>query len=167
MIYWFILDNWLIGTDADALLLTTVSISIMLYNASGFLCIYWSHLLILFWNSLCELKTGFLSVKAADMLLIFGLNAIITSLGFVVLVWELVSVAQLCRTLCNPMDCSPSGFSVHGIFQARILERVVISFSRWYSRPRDLTRISCTAGRFFTIWAMRFGRKRVKNPGVH
>ena len=93
MIYWFILDNWLIGTDADALLLTTASISIMCYNANGFLCIYRSHLLILFWNSLCELKTGFLSVKAADMLLIFGLNAIITSLGFVVLVWELVSVS--------------------------------------------------------------------------
>ena len=41
-----------------------------------------------------------------------------------------VLVVQLCFTLCNPMDCSPTGFSVHGISQARILEWVAISFSR-------------------------------------
>ena len=39
-------------------------------------------------------------------------------------------VAQLCLTLCDPMDCSPPGFSVHGIFQARILEWFAVSFSR-------------------------------------
>ena len=39
-------------------------------------------------------------------------------------------VAQSCPTLCDPMDCSPSGSSVHGIFQPRILEWVAISFSR-------------------------------------
>ena len=39
-------------------------------------------------------------------------------------------VAQLCQTLCDPMDCRPPGYSVHGIFQARILEWVAISFSR-------------------------------------
>ena len=39
-------------------------------------------------------------------------------------------VAKLCPTLCDPMDCSPPGSSVHGIFQARILEWVDISFSR-------------------------------------
>ena len=38
-------------------------------------------------------------------------------------------VAQSCPTLCNPMDCSPPGSSVHGIFQARVLEWVAISFS--------------------------------------
>ena len=38
--------------------------------------------------------------------------------------------AQLCMTLCDPMDCSPPGYSVHGIFQARILEWITISFSR-------------------------------------
>ena len=51
--------------------------------------------------------------------------------------------AQSRLTLCDPMDCSPPGFSVHGIFQARILERVAISSSREYSRPRDQTHISC------------------------
>ena len=44
---------------------------------------------------------------------------------------------QLCPTLCNLMDYSPMGFSVHGIFQARILEWVAISFSRGSSRPRN------------------------------
>ena len=47
------------------------------------------------------------------------------------------SVAQSCPTLCDPMDCSLPGFSVHGILQVRILEWVTISFSRGSSRPRD------------------------------
>ena len=46
---------------------------------------------------------------------------------------------QLCPTLCNPMDCSLPGSSVHGILQARILERVSISFSRGSSQPRNWT----------------------------
>ena len=48
-------------------------------------------------------------------------------------------VAQLCPTLCDPMDCSPPGSSVHGISQARMLEWVAIPFSRGCSRPRDRT----------------------------
>ena len=54
-------------------------------------------------------------------------------------------------TLCNPIDCSPPGSSVHGISQARILEWVAISFSRGSSQPRDRTWVFCIAGRFFTI----------------
>ena len=56
--------------------------------------------------------------------------------------------------LCDPMDCSPPGSSVYGIFQARILEWVAISFCRGSSQPRDQTRISVSpalAGGFFTI----------------
>ena len=60
-------------------------------------------------------------------------------------------VAQSCPTLCDPMDCSPPGSSVHEIFQARILEWVAISFSRGSSQPRDRTRVSCTAG-FKVSW---------------
>ena len=48
-----------------------------------------------------------------------------------------VLVTQFSLTLCNPMDCSPPGCSVHGIFLARILECVAISFSRESSQPRD------------------------------
>ena len=64
-------------------------------------------------------------------------------------------VAQSCPTLCDPRDCSLPGFSVHGIFQARVLEWVAISFSRGSSWPRDRPQVSCIAGRRFTLWATR------------
>ena len=56
-------------------------------------------------------------------------------------------VAQSCPTLCDPLNCSVPGFSVHGIFQARILEWVAISLSRGSSQPRDWTRVSHIVGR--------------------
>ena len=56
-----------------------------------------------------------------------------------------VSVAQLCLILCDRMDCSPPGSSVHGMFKATILEWVSISSSRGSSQPRDLTRVSCVS----------------------
>ena len=59
-------------------------------------------------------------------------------------------VARLCPTLCDPMDCSLPGFSIHGILQARILEWVTISFSRGSSQPRDQTRVSSIGGRHLT-----------------
>ena len=62
---------------------------------------------------------------------------------------------QSCPTLCCPMDCSLLGFSVFGILQGRILEWVEISFSRGSSQSRDQSWVSCTVGRFFTIWATR------------
>ena len=66
-----------------------------------------------------------------------------------------VLIAQLCPTLFDPVDCSPPGFSVHGKSQARILEWVAISSSRGSSQPRDRTRVSCSANRFFTIRVTR------------
>ena len=62
-------------------------------------------------------------------------------------------VAQSCPTLCDPMDCSPPGSSVHGILQARILKWVAISFSRGSSWPRDRTQVSHISGRCFNLWA--------------
>ena len=62
-------------------------------------------------------------------------------------------VAQSCPTLCDPMNCSLPGSSIHGVFQARVLEWVAISSSRGSSQPRDWTRVSRIAGRHFTIWA--------------
>ena len=59
-------------------------------------------------------------------------------------------VAQLCPTLCDPMDCSLPGFSVHRIFQTRILEWVAISFSRGSCWPRDQIQVSHFVGRHFT-----------------
>ena len=70
-------------------------------------------------------------------------------------------VTQSCPTLWNPMDCSPPGSSVYGIFQARVLEWIAISFSRGSSWPRDRIQVSCIAGRGFTIWGTR------EAPGKH
>ena len=62
-----------------------------------------------------------------------------------------VLVTQSCLTLCNPMDCSPPGSSVHGILQARILEWVAFPFNRGSSQPTDQTWVSWIAEGFFTI----------------
>ena len=69
------------------------------------------------------------------------------------LIWTsvLCLVTHWGPTLCDPMDCSLPGSSVHGILQARTLEWVAIPFSRGCSWPRDQTQISCFAGRFFTF----------------
>ena len=64
-------------------------------------------------------------------------------------------VTKSCLTLCDSMDCSLPGSSVHGISQARILESVAISFFRVSSKPWDGTHVSCFAGRFFYHWARR------------
>ena len=71
-----------------------------------------------------------------------------------VCVW-VCEVAQLCPTLCDLVDCSPPGSSLHGILQARILGWVAFPFSRGSSQPRDWTQVSHIAGGFFTSWATR------------
>ena len=82
----------------------------------------------------------------------------------------LCTVIQSCLTLWDPMDCSPPGFSVHGISQTRILEWVAIPFSRESSWPRDRTWVSCVGGGFFTVWATReapeyWSRWPIPSPG--
>ena len=66
-----------------------------------------------------------------------------------------MKVAQLCPNLCDFMNYSLPGSSVHGILQARIQQWVAISFSRGSSPPRIQTRVSCISGGFFTSWATR------------
>ena len=66
-------------------------------------------------------------------------------------------VAQSCLTLWDPMDHGLPGSWVHGIFQARVLEWITISFSRGSSQHRDQTWASRIVGRCFTIWATREG----------
>ena len=61
------------------------------------------------------------------------------------------SVTQSCPTLCDLMGFSLPSFSVHGIFQARILEWVAIPFSRASSQPRDQTQVSCIAGKILYL----------------
>ena len=67
----------------------------------------------------------------------------------VLLVNKESEVAQSCLILCDLMDCSLPGFSVYGIFQARVVEWVVIFFSRGSSRPRDRTQVTRIVGRPF------------------
>ena len=70
--------------------------------------------------------------------------------------------AQSCLTLCDPMDCSPPGCSVHGISQARILEWIAISYFRGPSQPRDWTLIFCISyiGRQALYHQRHLGRPR-------
>ena len=65
------------------------------------------------------------------------------------------SVTKSCSTLYNPMDCSLPGSPVHRISQVRILEWVVISFSRGSSQPRDGTWVACIGRRIIYHWATR------------
>ena len=66
-----------------------------------------------------------------------------------------VKVAQSCLTLCDPVNCSPPGSSVHRIPQARILEWVAMLSSRGSSWPKDWTQVSYISGRFFIVWATK------------
>ena len=79
--------------------------------------------------------------------------ALLNYMPLIQLLYFFCSVALSYPTLCNPLDYSPLGSSVHGISQVGILECVAIPFSRGSSQPRDLTCISCisyVAGGFFT-----------------
>ena len=90
------------------------------------------------------------SIPQCPSLLIHIISFLLLSL-----LWLLMVHAQplhLCPSLCDPMDCSLPGSSVHGIFQTRILEWVAVPTSRGSSQPRDQTCtfcVSCIAGGFF------------------
>ena len=72
-----------------------------------------------------------------------------------ILIWKQMRAlhAQSCPTLCDPMDCSLPGSSVHGIFQERTLEWVAISYSRGSSQPRNWTRVSCIGSQILYKYA--------------
>ena len=82
------------------------------------------------------------------------LSVTLLGLGHLIKQWHLhcmhAKLLQLCLTLWVPMECSPPGFSVHGILQARILKWVAMPSSRGSFLPRDWISSSYTAGRFFT-----------------
>ena len=72
------------------------------------------------------------------------------------------SVVLSCPTLCDPMDCTLPGSSVHGIFQTRILEWVAISFSRGSSWPKVISSISCVGRWILYSWATSVTKLRLK-----
>ena len=63
------------------------------------------------------------------------------------MIYDYMKVAQLCLTLCDPMDCI-----IHGILQARILEWVAFPFSRGSAQPRDRTQVLHIAGVYSNLW---------------
>ena len=71
----------------------------------------------------------------------------------------------LSLTLYNPMDCSPPGSSVHGIFQARLLEQLAISSFRISSQPRDQPCVSCISctGRWILYHCATLGSRVYSN----
>ena len=106
-------------------------------------------------NDKCELdpECSFLAPFYASSLWPFYLIFILIST--ILLFHKYVLAPQLCPTLCDPVDCSPPGSSVHGILQARILEWAANPLSRGSSLPRDRIQVSCIASRFFTVRAIR------------
>ena len=69
-------------------------------------------------------------------------NTFKTDHGLTLYLCVCAKLLQLYPTLCDSMDCSPPGSSVHGILQARILESVAMTFSRGSSQPRNGTHVS-------------------------
>ena len=102
----------------------------------------------------CELNPGIIpsSINNNSPPPLFNLKALITH---TVCMCVHAKSLQLYPTLCDPVDYSPPGSSVHGILQARILQWVAIPFSRGSFQIRYWTQVSCIAGGLFIIWATR------------
>ena len=130
------------------------------YHSSG--CEYWLLESISCVKSPAPPLTCLIMIK-----IIFFLCASVSSNGMVITSETCVVRVCVCVYVSHsvmsdslrPMNCSPPGSPVHGIFQARILERVAISFSRGSPQPRDRAQVSCTAGGFITDWATREAHK--------
>ena len=106
----------------------------------------------------CHLFKGWMIFTTGKMKAHMGPGALALS-GEWALSTDLMGLVHTCvqakllqssLALCDAMDCSPPGSSVHGISQARIMEWVTISFSRGSSGSRDKSQVSCITGRFFT-----------------
>ena len=173
---WCSLAHWVVAWSFSGELLSLQRTSCGLSHSDSemLICLHWkdgSHLRSLSWlctfiypNILRPVEAGPLFVTLIDVFFIQRLSFLSSSnldreastpqrrVLIVQMQWSemKVLVAQSCLTLCDPMDCSPPGPSVHGILQARILEWAAITLSRGSSQPRDRTQVSCTAVRLFT-----------------
>ena len=104
---------------------------------------------ILFFSALgseeCLIQRNY-SKKCAEFRL-WGscLNSVCVCVGVSAHAHACVGCTQSCSAICSTMDSSPPGSSTHVIFQARILEQVIASYSRGSSQPRDWTHVSCVS----------------------
>ena len=94
------------------------------------------------WTAACQASLSITNSKS--LLKLMSVESVMPSNHLI------LSCPILLPTVCDPMD-----YIVHGILQARILERVAVPFSRGSSHPRDQSHVSCIAGGFFTSWAVR------------
>ena len=133
---------------------------VVIYTVKGFSLVNEAEVGVFFWNSLAfSMIQLMLAIWPLGLLPFLNPTWTSGSSQFTYcwsLAWRILSitflvgeVAQLCLTLCTPMDCSLPGSSVHGIFQARVMEWIAISFSRGSSWPRNQTRVSRIVGRHF------------------
>ena len=109
------------------------------YSEWKTLCFLWAHKLL--WPAPMTMLTLSFSVPAVCTLCLA--------------LYVHTELLQSCPTLCDPMDYSPQGSSVHGILQTRILEWFAMPLSRGSSWPRDWTHVSCIADWLFALWATK------------
>ena len=111
--------------------------------------IYWVRLFLFRWTDFHSSRILCYEISKGGCLFEIGSKQILWS-KFCHVLTEICILymfgVQSCPVLCDPMDCSPPGSSVHGIFQAEILEWISISFSKGSSQPRNQTQVSSIAG---------------------
>ena len=163
-LYWITI-KWKIDIAMSLMTFSSISFSFLLlcFDSCSFsvstistwqwnLVVFKASLSFLIWLSpLFFIFLFFISLLIVLLSLFFFIHFPLLCLCPGLFVWKNCFMSDPLR----PMDCSLPGSSVCGIFQARILEWVAISFSRASSRPRDRTWVSCIVGRHFTIWATR------------
>ena len=122
-------------------------------SSSSPLCPYLCHVILQFFPFKPDSDSKSSSAQHPRKLLPVSLGCHLKSTGSIWLssLFCHCLVTNSCSTFCDPMDCRLSGSSLHRVLQARVLEWVVISFSRGSSQPRDRIFISCLASKFFTI----------------
>ena len=146
LIYMKLPRNWTNSIDAFVFVFSSFSQDII--------CDLWkwvSHFMYTGESLENQRSLGFDIFASPNQYLLWGIYCMKKSKLVIRLKWS--QGAQSCPALCNPMDLPRS--SIHGIFQARVLEWVAISFSRGFSQTRDWTWFSRMIGRCFTIWATR------------
>ena len=133
-------------------LIRTSTLNVSVLSSPGVFIIKWSRPLPIVWKYFRSEPLAFQPLAAWGFALWLSLSH---QRSLLWLPHTQSEVAQSCLTLRDPMDCSLPGSSVHGIFQAIVLERIPISFSRGSSRPRNRTQVFHIVDRRFTIWATR------------